>query len=375
MNKTNKKLLIVAMVAIMFGIVAIIPSVFATLPYVEQVVTQVRSEGKKELVQSLNEPVKEVVIHTENIDVKIVKSLTDNVEIYQTNSLIQKVNVDTKIVDGILTINSTSGWQFPEMIGNAQRFIEQVTAVIVNAEVPAVIVAVPDNTSIDTNIQTYSSVFVEDGSLLGAENTISAWNFGIESEQIPTSDRKLTYTPNNSHADLDYRTLNNFSDVVIDSYYVNLANYSRISSLKTQNVIVEADSVNIAYIPFEGTIQINEKGYGNGYVNIDMNRMPNIDWEIKVDEFVLSDDKYDDESGYNDDVHGDDGWDFSGYFWPETQVESGKMIITSSDLRFDVNGSIDAFKSFVKTQPTLQIIQSEMYYDTEDSDEEAIYGY
>lgn len=347
MNKTNKRLIISAAIVLVLGFATLIPSIFTTIPYVQQVLTKTENQHEQKLITTQAGPITGVVIDAYNANIRLEASETEEVQVKVENSLIESIEVATTVENQQLKIEAQTLFTLPKFSLDANQFIEETVGILFNDKVATVIIQVPKTQALNVEIKNASDVTVVDSELLGAKTLIDhSGAFRITNPVLPTTPKQLIYSNNyNYYTNIDYKTLNAFSDVTLRGDYITLQNQFYTEALTTQTLVVEANSIEYQYIPFTGTITLRD----TSWLDLQFNTIPNIDWQIQTNNFQILDNEG------NTLAYGNP-WQFQGYFWPTAEKATGKMIIESSYTSIYSQQVNQAIGDFVENQPGLEVV-------------------
>ncbi|MGL4971508.1 MAG: hypothetical protein ACRC6H_00035, partial [Culicoidibacterales bacterium] len=194
MNKLNKRLLITAIVVLVIGLATLIPSVLTTIPYMQQVIAKTELKQTQEVVEAVSALVTKVVIDASDISVRIETSPTEQFQVAIENSNVQKLEVDTELVDQTVKLTAKSTFDFPEITQDASKFVEEAVGAIFHEQAVTLIIQVPKSQAINLEIFSAGNVTIVDSDRLGEQTKIShTGQFAITNPTQPTSQKQLTY--------------------------------------------------------------------------------------------------------------------------------------------------------------------------------------
>lgn len=347
MNKTNKRLIISAAIVLVLGFATLIPSIFTTIPYIQGVIAKADGQTEQELVTKVTDSITNIVVNAQEAAVRIETSETNEFQVKLENSLVESLAITTKVENQQLIIDTNATFTLPEFSLDANRFIENVFAMF-NDQVATVVIQIPKSQTSNIEITNARDVIIVDSERLGSETKIKhSGLFTITNPAAPTKTKKLEYVNQQSYyANLDYQTLNAFTDVTIRAEYLTIQNRFYAEALTTQTLVIAANSIEYQYIPFTGTITLRD----TSWLDLQFNTIPNIDWQIQTNNFQILDNEG------NTLAYGNP-WQFQGYFWPTAEKATGKMIIESNYMSIYSQQVNQAIGDFVETQPSLQVYQ------------------
>lgn len=360
MNKTNKRLIIIAVIVFVLGFVTLIPSAFTTLPYLQQVIAKTESQKQQTLVETISESISEIVIDARDIAVRIETSATNDFQVQSENSSMKKLEITTETnAEQQLRIQAKSILTLPKISRDANRFVEEIIGALTNNQMETVVIQVPKDQVINLEILNAGDVTIVDSERLGAETQINhSGKFVITNPVAPTNSKKLVYQnfveDYYGNVIIDYRTLNAFTDVEISGGdYVSLSNASGVEALLTKTLVVEASYINYEYIPFSGTVTL--RNHIRAYMDFMM--IPNINWQIQADNFDVF-------NRYGEMIVNGSSWQFDGYFWPDAEKATGTMILETDSVEWFTQQDTQEILDWAQNKPDLRIeIMGETYSD------------
>lgn len=350
MNKTNKRLLVSAILVFVLGFVTLIPSVLTTIPYLQQVIAKTEKQREQTPLETITEQVTTLKVDVPEIAIRIETSESDAVQLLVENSNVYTLDITTKRNQQELTVSGKGVFTFPKLSRDANQFIEEITDTLINEQAATLVIQIPKAQPVNLEVINATDVTIVDSERLGAETKIS--NSGvlqITNSVAPTSPKRLTYETRNNYyysgnMRIDYQTLNAFTDVMIRADYISLENQFYTEALTADNVTIEAVSINYQYLPFTGTVTLRD--YSG--LTLDFTSLPNIEWQIQTESFNI----------FNPHgetlVHGSP-WQFNGYFWPNAEKASGKLIIDSNYLGIFTQQTNPSILDFANTQADLEV--------------------
>ncbi|MGL6009813.1 MAG: hypothetical protein ACRC1D_10200 [Culicoidibacterales bacterium] len=346
MNKLNKRLLITAAVALVTGFAIFIPSVITTIPYIQQVVTKTGLQKSTEVIKNVTETVNQVVIDASDIRVRIETSETEKFEVIAENSNIQILEVATTLANQNIKITATSTFDFPNISQNAQQFIDEIVGAIFHEKAAALVIKVPKSQPINLEIINAANIMISDSNLLGIETKITH-NGILEVENVvtPTNTKVLTYINNNyGGVNLDYKTLNAFTDIVASADSVSIQNEYKSATLTANTLAIDANSIIYQYIPFTGSVNLHAQ-YGS---ELRFQTIPNIEWKIQANKFQIMSNSEGETLIENTPLQ------FKGHFLSKTEKQSGTLSVTADYVTLYTKQPIETIIDFVNIQPNLQ---------------------
>lgn len=348
MKKKNKGLLIAAICLLLFGTVAIVPSVLTTVPYVRSIITKAQGDTSLTLIETIAQSVQKVTIDAGNADVRIERSKSGELEIQLENASLQSATVESQLVDENLLINVATNREFIQLFSDANQFIEQMASLIARNSVTTLVIGVPENSPVELNVTSQKNVAISEGELLkGAVDVTIGGMLSIADTNSVETTKTLNYEQTGHYyLRVDYQLLNHFSDVQITGDYIDVINDSRSEQLVTKTLRIDANTIQYQYVPMSGTVTLIGE---NTYVFTPT--LVNQSWDIKTSSFAM----------YAEDINGESEvmnrgiWQFSGQFWPEQASVPGKMIVDSQRFRLEAPNSVADFMEFAQTQPNLEV--------------------
>ncbi|MGL6229485.1 MAG: hypothetical protein ACRC3J_09840 [Culicoidibacterales bacterium] len=357
MNKLNKRLLITAIVVLVIGLATLIPSVLTTIPYMQQVIAKTELKQTQEVVEAVSTLVTKVVIDASDVSVRIETSPTEQFQVAIENSNVQKLEVDTELVDQTVKLTAKSTFDFPEITQDASKFVEEAVGAIFHEQAVTLIIQVPKSQAINLEIFSAGNVTIVDSDRLGEQTKIShTGQFAITNPTQPTSQKQLTYENVIDYSygyyygstNLDYKLLNAFTDVVAKGDYLSISNQFYTEALTTNTLTVEGSNIAYEYVPFSGTVTLRD--YSGLYLNF--MSVPNVEWKIQTNQFEIF-------MAYGDEVMSNAPWQFSGHFWPSDEKQSGTLVLESNYISFYTQQTPQKLLDFAATQPQLEVLNTE----------------